>query len=865
MPANITNKIYQPWASNASVTYVQIPLIPSQITVTPGVPSFDDGFVPINFIDPRKGGKAIKGEYLNGLLQMLTNYASEMTKGQYPGWDATIGATGYGLGAFLSKADGSGYWSNQVAGNTSNPDTGGAGWITVGSTSNASDLTTGTLPVARLPQFTGGDVVSAAAGTADLTLADVNANSGSAGSASQSLTIQTDAKGRILSVTVNSIALQVSQVSGAESTANKGVAGGYAALSSNGTVPLSQLPAAVGGAWNFQGLWDASTNTPALTSGTGTNGDAYRVSVAGTTALDGTSDWQVGDWVVFAGVQGSGGAWDKLNGANGEVTSVAGKTGAVTLDATDIAGLAPSATTDTTNASNITKGTLPAAQLPQFTGGDVTTANGGSTALTLATVATPGSFGAANSSLSITLDAKGRVTSVTVNAIELAASAITSGTFPLSLLPTQTGTGDIVLSDSPALTGTTTAVNADFSGNVSVAGTLSATGQVDLAAPITGALSIQQIAAPAAPALITLTGTASNLTFQYAFSAVDAAGKETQVGPSLSFVTGPSTGLSSTNYLSITAPALPVGAVALNLYRLPVVSGTSQIYPGGLIASNVAAGAISQDTGQTAVAFLNTTTAPQKNYTGGLATSQESSCMKVNFNDPSTFRFWEDFTCVAEATTIYDAGKVGNNLTAENTWHGLAIAYSTGIWLAYDPKDGIHNGCVLIGNSEASAAHGCAYYLGGATNGVSVLNPANTAFDVIVGFQLQTTAGAGLYIGFVPPGTEGTVPTAATNPFVGLRFDTSLNDTQFQAVSQSGTAGLITPIIAGDSAWHRFRVRSTGNGTVYMSIDDGVEIAVNTDIPSQLLDFVIISMNNEASLSQTALDYVGIQIFNLKR
>jgi hypothetical protein len=44
--------------------------------------------------------------------------------------------------------------------------------------------------------------------------------------------------------------------------------------------------------------------------------------------------------------------------AGAPVLSVAGKTGTVTLAASDVSGLSASATTDTTNASNITKGTL---------------------------------------------------------------------------------------------------------------------------------------------------------------------------------------------------------------------------------------------------------------------------------------------------------------------------------------------------------------------------------------------------------------------------------------------------------------------------------------------------------------------------
>lgn len=85
-----------------------------------------------------------------------------------------------------------------------------------------------------------------------------------------------------------------------------------------------------GSGLTYQGTWNASTNTPTLASGTGTSGYYYVVSVAGTTTLDGVSDWQPGDWVVFNGT-----AWQKIDqswaiaGANDNITSMTGITGGI--------------------------------------------------------------------------------------------------------------------------------------------------------------------------------------------------------------------------------------------------------------------------------------------------------------------------------------------------------------------------------------------------------------------------------------------------------------------------------------------------------------------------------------------------------
>jgi len=109
----------------------------------------------------------------------------------------------------------------------------------------------------------------------------------------------------------------------------RGAAGGYAPLGPDGLVPSSNLP--VNG--SYKGNWNASTNTPTITAGVGTNGDTYTVSVAGTQSITGTSTaFAVGDQARYTT---NGNKWERIPNS-AQVSSVAGKTGTVTLAKTDV-------------------------------------------------------------------------------------------------------------------------------------------------------------------------------------------------------------------------------------------------------------------------------------------------------------------------------------------------------------------------------------------------------------------------------------------------------------------------------------------------------------------------------------------------
>ena len=119
------------------------------------------------------------------------------------------------------------------------------------------------------------------------------------------------------------------QLNNKEATANKGVAGGYASLDGAGKVPVTQLPNSI---MEYQGTWNASTNSPTLVDGSGSIGDVYRVTVAGTQDLgSGNITFDVGDYAIL----NSSLVWEKAD-ATDAVISVNGYAGAVTLITSDI-------------------------------------------------------------------------------------------------------------------------------------------------------------------------------------------------------------------------------------------------------------------------------------------------------------------------------------------------------------------------------------------------------------------------------------------------------------------------------------------------------------------------------------------------
>jgi len=114
--------------------------VPSQIGVTPGAASFNDGFPPTTMTPLTDGGVVMSGLDMNGALNQISAPVVWSNVGASFQYDSVFSAAigGYPKGAQLLNAAGTGFWLSVVDNNTTDPDTGGAGWVPFGSGASVS-------------------------------------------------------------------------------------------------------------------------------------------------------------------------------------------------------------------------------------------------------------------------------------------------------------------------------------------------------------------------------------------------------------------------------------------------------------------------------------------------------------------------------------------------------------------------------------------------------------------------------------------------------------------------------------------------------------------------------------------------------
>ena len=220
-----------------------------------------------------------------------------------------------------------------------------AGFITSAPTVNNSTITL----AAGIGLDTGGAFTlnQAANETITFDLAPAGAGAATYGSTSDSVKIDNitlDAYGRVTAVTTGATGQVNTVVSGntstltATGTINKTVTAVTAAVANGGaalatgdqifdfvTGQIANIPSGL----SFEGNWNADTDTPDLSTATPDNGQFWIVSVAGSTNLDGITDWKVGDWAIYVSTGAGTDGWQKVD--NTSTLSGAGVAGQVSF------------------------------------------------------------------------------------------------------------------------------------------------------------------------------------------------------------------------------------------------------------------------------------------------------------------------------------------------------------------------------------------------------------------------------------------------------------------------------------------------------------------------------------------------------
>lgn len=125
MSVSEPGKIITPWAESGLKN-----AIPAAANPATGRAGFDQGFSAINMTAKEAGGIPPFGQDFNGIFYEVTNILRYMQAGGKPTYDAAFAAAigGYPSGAVLIGDDGVSVFQNAVAGNETDPNSGGAGW-----------------------------------------------------------------------------------------------------------------------------------------------------------------------------------------------------------------------------------------------------------------------------------------------------------------------------------------------------------------------------------------------------------------------------------------------------------------------------------------------------------------------------------------------------------------------------------------------------------------------------------------------------------------------------------------------------------------------------------------------------------------
>jgi hypothetical protein len=551
---------------------------------------------------------------------------------------------------------------------------------------------------------------------------------------------------------------------------------------------------------SYQGTWNAATNTPTLTSGTGTQGNYYIVSVDGTTNLDGITDWFVGDWAIFGGT-----AWQQVDNTDA-VVSVNGQTGAVSLTTDNVSEGAVNlyftnarsrASLSFAAGSGAYNNTTGVITIPTNT----SQLTNGSNFITLGSLSGTSPIVYNNSTGAISITQSGAAASGYLSSTDW--NTFNGKTANTGTVTSVGGTGTV---SGLTLTGTVTT-----SGSLTLGGTLVLT-----SGQITTGLGYTPYNATNPSGYTTNTGTVTSVGISHAGDAFTAGSAVTTAGTLAITMAG-----TAAQYINgvgnlITFPDIPQGDITA------VVAGTG-ISGGGTSGS---------------VTITNSDRGSSQNIFKNVAVSGQTTIVADTNNDTLTLAAGNNITLITDAATdtvtitanINPGDITGVTATSPLTGGGTSGTVTVGIQEATSLQSGYLSNTDWTTFNNKSNTTGTVTSVGGTgtVSGLTLSGTVTSSGNLTLGGTLALTSanvtGALGYTPYNATNPSGYTTNTGTVTSVGI----SHAGDAFTAGSAVTTAGTLAITMAGTAAQY---VNGLGNLITFPSIPQGDITAVTASAP----------------------------------